>query len=169
MDTWKLKDLRDGKVYLYIVELEGNVLTRSYGWEGGKLRKSTRSYDQPNLARADADKIVDKQIKEGYELVESPEEPETADINTEPDAPDMDTPAVDPGDLFPIERLMRVRSAKFKHPVLICSLPDGYQFKVFPDQEYTQDVIGQQAKLDYQKVDTFGVPIDPVFVKVTNV
>ena len=175
MDTWKLRDLRDGKDYLYIVELEGNILTRRYGWEDGKLRKSTRSHDTAEDARDEADKTIEKKLKEGYELVEEPTvsaplgSADGCDAGDpcNPVLPVSDSDGTDPS-LFPIVGLMRLRDSRIKTPVLICAMPDGYRFKVMSSLPYDRSVIGGKARLAYQETAADGVPVDPVLMGVVD-
>ena len=177
MEAWKLRDLRDGKDYLYIVELDGNVLTRSYGWENGKLRKSARSYDNEAKAKTEADKAVTKKKNEGYTLMEEPANDESietpaplhGDTPEDRDTTDPDPDDTDAGtDLFPIMGVMRVRSAKIKHPVLLCAMPNGYRFKVYTSLPYDRTVIRCKAQLSYVKVDTLGIPVDPTLMGVID-
>lgn len=69
MATTKLTDLRDGKTYVYIVAVTDNILTRRYGWENGKLRKTSRTYDTPEEAQHEATKIIDTKIHDGFKPV----------------------------------------------------------------------------------------------------
>jgi predicted DNA-binding WGR domain protein len=187
IETTRLYEPKDdGKRYLYILELDDATLTRSYGYEGGKMRTTTKTYKNVKEAIKKHNDILDDKFNEGYQVLkdeltstqqliseafdfpeETPEEDtgepvaELLDVDPDPDNVDTAPNKTQRGIPYKLARLM-------DHPelglVFICRTDGGYRFKVEPKPRMPYKWVDcDVVYVDADRFGAFSEPLDPVY------